>query len=110
MTTIYKILGQIAPANTSNANLYTVPAETQTVVSTLNVANVTGTAATFSIYVRNNGAAASDANALGKGVTLAANSIFSATQGITLAEGDIITVQSSSANALTFHAFGSEVI
>ncbi len=109
MATTYKVLGQAAPADTSNANLYTVPAETATVVSTLSVANVTDTAATFSIFVRVGGAAASDANALAKDVPLAANSIFSATVGITLAAGDIITVQSSAGNALTFQAFGSEV-
>jgi hypothetical protein len=35
--------------------------------------------------------------------------VFAATTGITLAAGDIITVQSSAGNALTFQAFGSEV-
>ncbi len=110
MPTTYKVLGQAAPADTSNANLYTVPAETATVVSTLSIANVTGTATTFSIFVRVGGAAASDANALAKDVPLAANSIFSATQGITLGEGDIVTVQSGTGEALTFGLFGSEVV
>lgn len=103
------MLGQAAPADTNNANLYTVPSATQAVVSTLNVANVTGTAATFSIYVRIAGAAAGNNNAIARNVPLAANSIYSATQGITLGAGDIITIQSGTAGALTFTAFGSEV-
>jgi hypothetical protein len=105
----YKVLGQVAPANTSNANLYTVPAATSTVASTLRVANLTATAATFSIYVRVAGAAASAANTVAKDVTLAPNSIFSATEGMTLAATDVITVQSATANALAFHLFGSEI-
>lgn len=109
MATTYKVLGQAAPADTNNADLYTVPSATQTVVSTINVANVSGDAATFSIYVRIAGATASDANAIAKGVSLGANSIYSATQGITLGATDVITVQSGTANAITFQAFGSEV-
>ena len=109
MATTYKVLGQAAPADTNNADLYTVPAATQAVVSTINVANVTASAATFSIYVRVAGAAAGNGNAIAKDVTLAANSIYSATQGITLGATDVVTVQSGTADALTFSMFGSEV-
>lgn len=109
MATTYKVLGQAAPADTNNADLYTVPAATQAVVSTINVANVTATAATFSIYVRVAGAAAGNGNAIAKDVTLAANSIYSATQGITLGATDVVTVQSGTADAVTFSMFGSEV-
>ena len=109
MATVYKVLGQQAPTNTSDTNLYTVPSDTSTVISTLRVANLTATAATFSIYVRVAGAAASAANTVAKDVTLAANSIFSATEGMTLAATDVITVQSGTANALSFNLFGSEI-
>jgi hypothetical protein len=105
----YKVLGQAAPANTTNTDLYTVPAATSAVISTLKVANLTDTAATFSIYVRVAGAAVSAANTVAKDVTLAPNSIFSATEGMTLAATDVITVQSGTANALSFNLFGSEV-
>lgn len=109
MATTYKVLGQSAPADTNNADLYTVPAATQAVVSTINVANVTSSDATFSIYIRVAGEAAADSNAIAKNVTLSANSIFSATQGITLGSTDIVTVQSGTGSALTFSMFGSEV-
>ena len=58
MATVYKVLGQSAPANTSNANAYTVPALTSAVLSTIVVTNTTATAATARIFVRIAGAAA----------------------------------------------------
>jgi hypothetical protein len=110
MANTYKVLGQSAPADTTNADLYTVPSGTATVVSTLHVANVTADVALARIYIRVTGDPASDANALAKDVELAANSIFALTEGISLSASDVITVRSSVANALTFQLFGSEVI
>jgi hypothetical protein len=105
----YKILGQAAPADTSNADLYTVPASTQTIVSTISVTNDTATSATFRIYVRLNGAAAAAVNTLYFDTPLAGNSTLMITSGLSLNAGDIITVQSGTASAFTFQAFGSEV-
>jgi hypothetical protein len=44
MPTTYKVLGQSAPAATTEANVYTVPSATQTIVSTITVANRAATA------------------------------------------------------------------
>lgn len=109
MPTTYKVLGQVAPTNTSDANLYTVPASTQTVVSTISVTNDTTASATFRIYVRVAGAAASATNTLFFDTPLAGNTSAFFTVGLTLGAGDILTVRSGTANALTFQAFGSEV-
>jgi hypothetical protein len=109
MPTVYKVLGQSAPANTSNADLYTVGAGKSAVISTLTVTNDTATAATGRIFVRVGGAAASLTNALVYDVSFAANSVTGFTFGITLAATDVITVQTGTANALTFMAFGSEI-
>jgi len=109
MTTTYKVLGQAAPTGTTNVDLYTVPAATAAVVSTLSVTNLTGTEATFSVYLRVAGATAASANTLLKDVPLAANSLFSATQGITLGAADVITVSTATADALSFQVFGSEI-
>lgn len=109
MPTVYKVLGQSAPTNTSNANLYTVPAWASAVVSTITVTNDTGAAATGRIFIRVGGAAAGLTNALVYDTTFAANSVTGFTFGITLAANDIITVQTNTANALTFMAFGSEI-
>ena len=105
----YKILGQAAPADTSNADLYTVPASTESIISSLAVANVTATDATYRIYVRAAGAAAADSNALVKDGTATANTTTTIGIGISLAATDVVTVQSGTADALTFHAFGTEV-
>lgn len=109
MPTTYKVLGQSAPSDTNNANLYTVPSATQTIVSTISVTNDTTSSATFRIYVRVAGAAAGAVNALYFDAPLAANTTMLATAGVTLSAGDIITVQTGTANALTFQAFGSEI-
>ena len=105
----YKILGQQAPAVTTNVDLYTVPANTQTVVSTISVTNDTTSAATFRIYIRKTGAAAAALNTLYYDTPLAANSTLMITSGLTLAATDVITVQTATASAITFQAFGSEV-
>ena len=109
MATAYKILGQSAPANTSNANLYTVPSATSTIVSTLVIANTTATAATARVFARIAGATAAASNAIIYDASVPANSTATFTLGMTLATTDIITIQTGTANALTFTAFGSEI-
>jgi len=109
MPTNYKILGQSAPANTSNADLYAVPADTETIVSTITIANTSATAATFRIFVRDGGAAAATGNAIAYDAAIAANSQVAFTLGLTLSATDTITVQTDSANSVTFQAFGSEI-
>lgn len=109
MPVVYKVLGQAAPANTSNADLYTVPSGRQAVVSTLTLTNDTAAAATARVFVRVAGAAASTSNALVYDVSVAANSVIGLTLGITLGATDVLTVQTGTANAITFMAFGQEV-
>lgn len=109
MATVYKTLGQSAPSSTSNADLYTVPSATSAVISTIHVANTTGTAAAARIFIRVGGAAAAASNALVYDLSVPANGVYAFTEGITLATTDIITVRTATANALTFQAFGSEL-
>jgi len=109
LATTYKVLGQVAPADTSNADLYTVPGSISTVVSTLLVSNTTGIDATCRIFVRVSGAAAATSNAIIYDGTVAGNDFQAITVGITLAATDVISVQSGTGNSLTFQAFGSEI-
>lgn len=109
MATTYKVLGQAAPANTSNANLYTVPSATSAVVSTIHVANTTTASATCRIFIRIAGAAAAASNAIAYDAYVFPNDTKSLTIGATLAATDVITIQTSVPNALTFTAFGSEI-
>jgi hypothetical protein len=108
MPTVYKVLGQSNPSATTATTLYTVPASTSTVVSTVSVANLTGTAATFRIAIRPGGATLANQHYLAYDVTVAASDTTVMTLGVTLATTDVITVYASTAN-LAFSAFGSEI-
>jgi hypothetical protein len=109
MPTVYKVLGQAAPANTSETTLYTVPSATSAIVSTLAIANLTSSVATATVNVKIAAAAASNANTLLKTVNISPLSTSTLTLGITLAATDVISVTSGTANALSFQAFGSEI-
>jgi hypothetical protein len=52
MATTYKVLGQSNPSATTATSLYTVPAATQTIVSTVTVCNQSSTAGSYRIAVR----------------------------------------------------------
>jgi len=108
MATNYKVLGQSNPAATTATTLYTVPASTQTIVSTLVVANLAATTATFRIACRVAGAALANSQYVAYDVSVGANDSTALTLGITLGATDVITVYGSTAN-LTFTAFGSEI-
>jgi len=109
MPTVYKVLGQSAPANTDNANVYTVPSATSAVISTIVITNTSDLTATGRIFVRQAGAAAAASNALSFDTSFAGKSTTALTLGVTLQATDVITVRSGTANALTFHIFGSEL-
>ena len=108
MATTYKVLGQSNPAATTATTLYTVPAATQAVVSSIVIANLTASAATFRIAVRVAGAALANSQYVAYDVTVGASDSTALTLGITLNATDVITVYASTAN-LTFTAFGSEI-
>jgi glucose-6-phosphate dehydrogenase assembly protein OpcA len=108
MPTVYKTLGQSAPSATTNTNLYTVPASTSAVVSTLVIANRAASAATFRIAIRPAGAAIANQHYIAYDVPVGASDSTTLTLGITLATTDIITVYASTAN-ISFNAFGSEI-
>lgn len=109
MPQTHKVLGQSAPANTSNADIYTVPSATSAIVSSITVANITATAATFRIAVRPAGAAAANQHWIAYDVSLGGADSITLTLGITLAATDVVTVRSGTANALAFSAFGVEI-
>jgi glucose-6-phosphate dehydrogenase assembly protein OpcA len=102
------VLGQSNPSATTATTLYTVPSATEAVVSTIVIANLTATAATFRIAVRPNGATLANSQYIAYDITVGASDSTALTLGITLDATDIITVYASTAN-LTFTAFGSEI-
>jgi glucose-6-phosphate dehydrogenase assembly protein OpcA len=108
MPTTYKVLGQSNPAATTATTLYTVPSATQAVVSTIVVANLTTTSATFRIAVRVAGATLANSQYVAYNITVGASDSTTITLGLTLGAADVITVYASTAN-VTFSAFGSEI-
>lgn len=108
MATTYKVLGQSNPSATTLTTLYTVPSATNAVVSSIVVANLTATAATFRIAVRVAGASIANSQYIGYDITVGASDSTVLTMGVTMGATDVLSVYASTAN-LTFSAFGSEI-
>ena len=108
MATSYKVLAQSAPAATTASDIYTVPSATETVVSTIVVANRAAAPATYRIAVRPNGASLANQHYIAYDVTVGASDSTTLTLGITMDAADVLTVYASTAN-LSFNVFGSEI-
>ncbi len=108
MPTAYKVLGQVAPSATTATTLYTVPASTQTVVSTIAVSNQAGSAGSYRIAIRPAGETLAAKHYIAYDSAITANNSTMITIGVTLGATDVITVYASSAS-MSFNAFGSEI-
>lgn len=108
MATNYKVLGQSAPSATTATTLYTVPASTQAVVSTITVCNRGSSSGTYRVAVRPAGASLANQHYLAYDVSLVAKATDTFTLGVTVEATDVITVYASSAD-FSFSAFGSEI-
>ena len=108
MATAYKVLGQSAPSATTATDVYTVPAATQAVISTIIIANRAATSGTFRLSIRPADAEQTDAMYTAYDVPIAANDSTTLTLGITLGATDVITVYCSSAD-MSVNVFGTEI-
>jgi hypothetical protein len=108
MATVYKTLGQAAPAATTSTDIYTVPAATSAIISTITVANRAATDATFRISQSLAGAVLSNKDYLVYDATIPASGFITLTLGITMAATDKLRVYASSAN-ISFNVFGTEL-
>ena len=108
MAKTYKVLGQAAPSATTETTVYTVPASTQSVLSSIVVCNRSSTPATYRIAVRPNGAAVANQHYIAYDAQLTANEVTALTLGVTVDAEDVISAYASTAN-VTFSVFGAEV-
>ena len=108
MATSYKILAQSSPSAQSNTDIYTCPSATQTVVSSIVVANRSGDPAFFRIAIRQDGESIANKQYVSYDAMVLPNDSSFFTVGLTINASDIITVYSSSAE-LSFNVFGSEI-
>ena len=108
MPTNYKVLGQSNPSATTLTTLYTVPSATEAVVSSIIIANLAATAATFRIAVRPDGASIANSQYIGYDITVGASDSTVLTLGLTMNAADVLSVYAST-STVTFSAFGSEI-
>lgn len=107
MASTYKVLGQSIPAAVTLTTLYTVPAVTQTVASTLSICNQ-GVSTTVRVAVRPAGAGITASHYIVFDTTVNQYDTVFLTLGITLATTDIVSVYAGTAN-VSFNLFGSEI-
>ena len=108
MAVVYKVLGQSNPAAVTATTLYTVPASTSTVVSTINICNQSTNNDTYRIAVRPAGATLTAAHYIAFNGVIPGYDTISLTIGITLAATDVVTVYAGT-STLSFSLFGSEI-
>jgi hypothetical protein len=108
MATVYKVLGQSAPTATTDTTIYTVPAATEAIISTITIANRSTSSRSFRITVRPDAAVLANQHYLAYDVVIGANDTTALTLGLTLNAADIVTVYASVAD-LSFSVFGSEI-
>lgn len=111
MPTIYKILAQSSPSSTAIANVYTVPAATNTVISTLMICNRATVNASYNIAVVGAGAAIANQHYVAFNSVVPANDSIALTVGMSLGATDNIAVQANTTgvNNLGFTLFGTEL-
>jgi hypothetical protein len=109
MTETYDVLGQVFPSNQSETVLYTVPATTQAISSSIVVCNITTGTAKFRIRVKKTAAGDNDKEWIYYDVSVGPNDSYIAVIGITLNVGGSIKVRSDTGSALAFTLFGVEI-
>lgn len=106
-----KQLGQLRPANTSAASLYSPPAATTWVGKNLVICNTSGAAATFRVFHDEDGTTYDETTALFWDAPIAVDETIILTgllAGFT--DAGNVGVRSSVANAITFTLYGAEIV
>lgn len=107
MGMVYKRLGALRPANTNEAELYLVPADTEAVV-TITICNQTGGALTYRVAHTDASGAATSEDWIAYDVAISPNSTHQIT-GRCMAAANSIRVRASAADSISFQADGVEI-
>jgi hypothetical protein len=109
MAVTYKVLGQVAPNANTVSNVYTVPAATQAVISTIMIVNRnSGANATYRIAVQPGGAALANQHYIAFDSPITSLDSVALSLGLSLGNTDVVSVYSANAN-LSFSVFGTEI-
>lgn len=105
-----KQLGQLAPANTTAASIYSPPdASTTGIIKTIVICNTTATSAKFRIFFDDNGTSYVAGTALFYDVPIEANSTVEIDTFLAMSDNTgNLAVRTDTADALTFTVFGAE--
>jgi len=104
----YKVLGQAMLGANANVNLYTVPASTSAIISTLNVCNQSQSNVTFRIAIRPAGVTGTSKHYIVYDSPIPAQDTIAMSLGMTLGNTDVITAYSFQGN-VSFTVFGTEI-
>ena len=110
MANTFKQLGQLRPANTTAASIYSPASSTETIVKSIIICNTSGVDATCRVFHDDDGTTYDETTALQWDVTVTADS-SSLTVEVNLCMNNSsgnLAVRSGTANALTFTVYGME--
>lgn len=108
MASTYKSLGQSAPSAATLTTLYTVPAATSAIASTITVCNRSATPTAYRIAIRPAGAAIADQHYLAYDAPIDGNETMTFTLGVSLATTDVVSVYNTLAT-VSFNLSGVEL-
>jgi hypothetical protein len=108
MALTYKVLAQANPLATTNTVLYTCPASTSVVLSSIVVCNQNASGGAYRIAIRPNDETLVAKHYIAFDRVIAGNATETHTIGITMDAADKITIYASSAT-MSFNAFGVEI-
>ena len=105
-----KQLGQLRPANTTAASLYSPGSNTTTIIKSIVVCNQTASSAKFRIFVDDDGTTYDETTALFFDIVIGANSTDQIDTFYAMnASAGNLAVRTDTNSALTFTAFGVEI-
>jgi len=103
-------LGQLRPADTNAASLYSPVSNIVTMISSVFISETSGTARTFRIFHDDNGTTFDETTALYFDVAIAANTTTPISLNIFMSDpAGNLAVRSSANSALTFTVYGEEL-
>jgi hypothetical protein len=108
MANTYKSPAQLEPGATTLSTLYTVPSDTQTVISNIHACNLGSTTASIRVAVRPSGASIEDKHYLFYGLTITSYDTVEFGHGITMSATDVLSVWSST-GSVAFNLSYAEV-
>jgi hypothetical protein len=108
MANAYKVLGQEDDASANDVTLYTVPASTETVISTLVVCNREDAENTFRVAIKPDGATLANEHYIAYDTPVSANDTIFLTLGMTIDASDVVSIGASDAN-VSFSLFGTQI-